>query len=65
MGEIPVDLPVVESDSPIVVIVPTEQSPINMEGGGGRDDFLSDAQGKNAMDIPKKAGLKDSLHVSK
>ncbi len=32
--EIPVNLPKVESESPIVVILPTEQKPFNMGGGG-------------------------------
>lgn len=34
-NEIPVDLPVVESDSPIIVEVPTERKPFNIGGGGG------------------------------
>ena len=33
--EIPVDLPQVVSDAPIIVILPTERRPFRMGGGGG------------------------------
>jgi len=32
--EIPVNLPQVESESPIIVILPTERKPFDMAGGG-------------------------------
>lgn len=74
-GEIPVDLPEVESDSPIVVMVPTGRRPFNMDGGGsagyGRDlDFGSDGRfvnsiEKKAKDNPKKGTSKFRPLISK
>jgi len=43
-SEIPVDLPKVESDSPIVVIVPTKRTPFNI-GSSGR---LATSRGRKA-----------------
>ena len=67
-SEILVDLPKVESEVPIVVMVPTERKPFNMdEGGGGSGgsnlDFRSDCKleksiGRKAEHIPKKKSLK-------
>ncbi len=68
--EIPVDLPVVESESPVVVIIPTERKPFNIdEGGGGSGGsryFLTDgsfviSKGKKTNEIPTKASLKDCV----
>ena len=72
-SEIPIDLPVIESDSPIVVMVPTERRPINMHFDNAlitSGKFLSDglgekSKGKETMGIFTKGSLKDCLLRSK
>lgn len=70
-SEIPVDLPEVESDSPIVVMVPTERRPFNMDGGGcgsgSRDlDFGPDGKFVNSIEkklkIIRKREHRNSVH---
>src|SRR5687767_2508222 len=68
-SEIPVDLPEVESDSPIIVMVPNERRPFSDWGGSspcGRSTADFDvSREKKAKDNPKKKKLKSRPVINK
>lgn len=53
-SEIPVDLPEVESEVPVVVIIPTERNPMPFGGGSGCRKFMADFDGISEEEVKGK-----------